>query len=122
MRKKFKKILAATECSHLIDRGVGCLSGGEFRRVLLAQALEPKPELLLLDEPASNVDEVGARHFEQMLIQLKQDQGHSILMVSHDMRTILRIADRVTAINRTVTYDGSPDDLSLSDLITNVTP
>ena len=122
MRRKFKKILAATECEHLIDRGVGCLSGGEFRRVLLAQALEPKPELLLLDEPASNVDEVGARHFEEMLIQLKQGHGHSILMVSHDMRTILRIADRVTAINRTVTYDGSPDDLSLSDLITNVTP
>jgi zinc transport system ATP-binding protein len=115
MRRKIKKILAATECEHLIDRGIGCLSGGEFRRVLLAQALVPKPELLLLDEPASNVDEVGARHFEQMLIHLKQEHGHSILMVSHDMQTIGRIADRVTAINRTVTYDGPVDGLDLSD-------
>lgn len=120
MRKKIQGILTTTGCEHLIDRGVGNLSGGEFRRVLLAQALVPKPELLLLDEPASNVDEVGARHFEQMLIELKQEHGHSILMVSHDMQTILRIADRVTAINRTVTYDGSPDDLSLSDLLVNV--
>ena len=122
MRRKIQEILAATECEHLIDRGVGCLSGGEFRRVLLAQALVPRPELLLLDEPASNVDEVGARHFEQMLILLKQEHGHSILMVSHDMQTIMRIADRVTAINRTVTYDGPPGNLNLSDLFINVRP
>jgi len=56
------------------------------------------------------------------LIDLKEQQGHSILMVSHDMQTILRIADHVTAINRTVTYDGSPDNLSLSDLLINVQP
>ena len=122
MRSEILEILAATECEHLIDRMVGYLSGGEFRRVLLAQALVPKPELLLLDEPASNVDEVGARQFEQMLISLKEEHGHSILMVSHDMQTILRIADRVTAINRTVTFDGSPDNLSLSDLLINVRP
>ncbi len=122
MRRKIQKILAATESGHLIDRGVGCLSGGEFRRVLLAQALVPKPELLLLDEPASNVDEVGARHFEQMLIQLKQEHGHSILMVSHDMQTIRRIADRVTAINRTVTYDGPIDGLDLTKPFFNVSP
>ncbi len=120
MRARIQEILAATECEHLIDRAVGYLSGGEFRRVLLAQALVPKPELLLLDEPASSVDEVGARHFEQMLIQLKQEHGHSILLVSHDMQTIMRIADRVTAINRTVTYEGSPDNLNLSDLLVNV--
>lgn len=122
MRARIEEILAATECEHLIDRAVGYLSGGEFRRVLLAQALVPKPELLLLDEPASSIDEVGARHFEQLLMQLKQEHGHSILMVSHDMRTIHRIADRVTAINQTVTYDGSTDNLSLSDLLVYVRP
>lgn len=121
MREEILEILRVTECAHLIDRGVGYLSGGEFRRVLLAQALVPKPELLLLDEPASNVDEVGARHFEKMLIQLKQEHGHSILLVSHDMQTILRIADRVTVINQTVIYDGSPDNLDLSIMGTNVT-
>ncbi len=122
MRDEILEVLAATQCEKLIDRMVGYLSGGEFRRVLLAQALVPKPELLLLDEPASNVDEVGARQFEQVLIDLKERQGHSILMVSHDMQTILRIADQVTAINQTVTFDGSPDDLSLSDLLINVRP
>ncbi len=110
-RAGIKRILAATDCEHLIDRLVGGLSGGEFRRVLLAQALTPTPELLLLDEPASNVDEYGVRQFEEMLVNLKQNHGHSILMVGHDLQMIIRIADRITAINRTVTFDGSADEL-----------
>jgi zinc transport system ATP-binding protein len=109
--EQVKEILAATECEHLTDRLVGGLSGGEFRRVLLAQALVPVPEMLLLDEPASNVDEVGARQFEKLLMHLKSHHGHSILMVGHDIQRILDIADRVTAINRTVTFDGPPDEL-----------
>jgi len=111
-RYEIEKILAVTECQHLIDRLIGGLSGGEFRRVLLAQALIPSPELLLLDEPVSNVDEFGARQFEELLLRLKNDHGHSILMVGHDIKMILRVADRVTAINRTVTFDGSPDELN----------
>ncbi len=120
MREEILNILAVTECEHLIDRGVGNLSGGEFRRVLLAQALVPKPEILLLDEPASNVDEVGAHHFEKMLLQLRHEHGHSILLVSHDLQTVRRIADRVTAINQTVIYDGPAKDLSLADMVVNV--
>lgn len=116
-RGRIQKILAATDCEYLIDRLIGGLSGGEFRRVLLAQALAPTPELLLLDEPASSVDEYGVRQFERMLVQLKQDYGHSILLVGHDIQMILRVADRVTAINRTVTFDGSPDELKDPDKV-----
>ena len=117
MRARITEILSATSCAHLIDRCVGQLSGGEFRRVLLAQALEPKPELLLLDEPASNIDEVGIRQFEEMLVSLRDTHGITILMVSHSMDMISRVADRVTAINRSVFYDGSPDGLTHSDLL-----
>jgi zinc transport system ATP-binding protein len=116
MRAQIAAILAATECAHLIDRCVGQLSGGEFRRVLLAQALAPKPELLLLDEPASNIDEVGIRQFEEMLISLRDTHGITILMVSHSLEMISRVADQVTAINRSVFYDGSPDGLTHFDL------
>lgn len=116
-REQIKEILTLTDCQHLIDRLIGGLSGGEFRRVLLAQALIPSPELLLLDEPVSNVDEFGAKQFEERLLRLKHDHGHSILMVGHDIQMILRIADRVTAINRTVTFDGLPDELKDPDKV-----
>jgi zinc transport system ATP-binding protein len=117
MQPQIKQILAATESDHLMDRMVGGLSGGEFRRVLLAQALIPLPDLLLLDEPASNVDEYGAKLFEQILIRLKKEQGLTILMVGHDMGMILRVSDHVTCINRQVTFDGSPDRLRDTDRV-----
>ena len=111
IRSQVKQVLAATESEHLINRLIGGLSGGEFRRVLLAQALTPLPELLLLDEPASNVDEYGAQLIERMLLRLKSEQGLTILMVAHDIRMVLRIADHVTSINREVTFDGHPEEL-----------
>lgn len=112
MRPQVEQILAATKSDHLMDRLIGGLSGGEIRRVLLAQALAPLPELLLLDEPASNVDEQGAMLFEQILLRLKNEHGLTILMVGHDMPMILRMADLVTSVNRRVTYNGPPEELN----------
>ncbi len=110
-RKRIREILSVTECDHLMDRMMGGLSGGEFRRVLLAQALNPVPEILLLDEPASNMDEVGTRQFERLLVESKDKHNLTILMVGHDIQRILALADHVTAINRTVIFDGEPDEL-----------
>jgi zinc transport system ATP-binding protein len=111
MRPQVEQILAATKSDHLIDRMIGGLSGGEIRRVLLAQALAPLPEFLLLDEPASNVDEQGAVLFEEILLRLKEEQGLTILMVGHDIPMILRMADLVTSVNRRVIYNGPPEAL-----------
>jgi zinc transport system ATP-binding protein len=115
IRWRVKKVLAATETEHLIDRLIGGLSGGEFRRVLLAQALTPLPELLLLDEPASNVDERGARLIEQMLLRLRKENGLATLLVGHDLAMIKRVADQVTSINREVVFQGSPEALRRSE-------
>ena len=75
--------------------------------MLLAQALMPLPELLILDEAASNVDEFGARVFEDLLLRLKEEHNLTILMVSHDLTMIRRTADWVSGINRSVIFDGS---------------
>jgi zinc transport system ATP-binding protein len=107
VRKQALETLRLTESEHLIDRLIGSLSGGELRRVLLAQALLPLPELLILDEAASNVDEFGARIFENLLLRLKEEHQLTILMVSHDLNMIRRTADSVTGINRKVIFNGS---------------
>ena len=111
MKQQVLECLKKTDCTHLVNRLVGGLSGGEIRRVLLAQALTPTPEVLLLDEPASNIDEVGVRSFEQTLVDLKENYGIAIVMVSHDVSTVLRIADRVTGINGTITWSGPGGEL-----------
>jgi zinc transport system ATP-binding protein len=98
---------AAQRISRLLDRiglvgferrPLSVLSGGELRRVLLANALDPLPELLLLDEPAAGLDEAAARWLDETLVSLKGDV--TIVMVSHDSEQVRRVADRVTVVER----------------------
>jgi zinc transport system ATP-binding protein len=93
-------------------RQLSVLSGGELRRVLLVNALDPVPELLILDEPASGLDQSAARSLEEALHALKGTV--TVLMVSHDLGQVRRVADRVTALDRAVVSDGPVAD-ALSD-------
>lgn len=78
------------------DRPLSVLSGGELRRVLLANALDPLPELLILDEPLGGLDAAGAAWLDETLVSIKG--AVTILMVSHDADQVQRIADRVTVL------------------------
>jgi len=80
-------------------RPLSALSGGELRRVLIANAIDPLPELLLLDEPASGLDERASAWLDETLLSLKGDV--TSVMVSHDSDQVRRIADAVTAVHRT---------------------
>jgi zinc transport system ATP-binding protein len=79
-------------------RPLSVLSGGELRRVLLANALDPLPELLILDEPAAGLDEAAARWLDDTLLSLKGEV--TVVMVSHDSGQVRRIADDVTVLER----------------------
>jgi zinc transport system ATP-binding protein len=92
------------------------LSGGELKRVLLANAIDPTPELLLLDEPAAGLDEMAIGQMEEILLGLKGQAGLTALMVSHDLAQVRRLADRVTLLNRSVQRDGPPAEVLTADL------
>lgn len=88
-------------------RRLGDLSGGERQRVLLAQALLPEPELLLLDEPFSGVDPPAQEAIEKLLGKLRS-RGVTLLLVTHDLPLVLRLADQVTGLSRCVSFAGRP--------------
>ena len=88
-------------------RPFGGLSGGERQRVLFAQALEPAPSLLILDEPCANIDEPGARIVEDVVLELNA-RGVTIVWVNHDWDQVRRLAHSVTGINRKVMFHGVP--------------
>jgi zinc transport system ATP-binding protein len=110
VRDTARRLLDRVGLAGFERRGLGALSGGELQRVLLANALEPTPALLLLDEPATGLDEASRHRLEAELLGLKA-AGVTTVMVSHDYEQARRIADRVTLLDRTVAGDGAPGDV-----------
>ncbi|WP_155996565.1 metal ABC transporter ATP-binding protein [Verrucomicrobium sp. 3C] len=95
----------------LLDRRLGELSGGEMQRVLVAAALAKRPQLLLLDEPATGVDLLGAAAFDGLLHRLRDRDGLGILLVSHDLHLVHHISDWVYFLNRRVLASGPPKEV-----------
>ena len=98
----------------LIDKRVGTLSGGELQRVLLALALEPMPNILILDEPLSGVDIEGQTGLMDMLDEIRRDFDLSILMTTHDFSMLPRYADRVVLIDHEVKCQGTAEEVLAS--------
>jgi zinc transport system ATP-binding protein len=85
----------------LEPRPLAVLSGGELRRVLLTHALDPEPELLILDEPTAGLDAAAV-----------QNGRTTVLMVSHDQDQVRRVADRVTVLDRRIMAEGAAEILA----------
>lgn len=107
-RDKLAAHFARFDAAGLLDKPLGRLSGGELQRVLLAVATTPHPDLLILDEPVSGVDDAGLRRFYDMLETLKREDDMVILLVSHDLPYVRQKADRVVLLDKTVEVSGTP--------------
>ncbi len=120
MRSKILTCLERVQGEDLIDKRIGTLSGGELQRVLLALALEPIPNILILDEPLSGVDVDGIETLMDMLDDIRKDYDLSILMTTHDFVTLPKYADQVALIDRTLVCSGTPVEVLASDAFRKV--
>ncbi len=111
MRQKIFECLERVHGTDLIDKRVGTLSGGELQRVLLALALEPLPNILILDEPLSGVDVEGMEILMDMLDEIRKTYDLSILMTTHDFAMLDTYADQVVLINRSIVCQGSAEEV-----------
>ena len=109
MRSFVLECLERVHAQELIDKRVGTLSGGELQRVLLALALEPMPNILILDEPLSGVDVEGMETLMDMLDEIRKNYDLSILMTTHDFSMLPRYADQVVLIDHAVLIQGQPE-------------
>lgn len=115
LRPHLEQELARVGLAGFWQRPLSALSGGELQKVLLTNAVDPTPEVLLLDEPASGLDESAARQMERVLLALKQS-ATAVLMVSHDLEHARRLADHVTLIDREILASGPPAQVLSGDV------
>ena len=104
--------LALTGVAHLKDKNLGNLSGGEFQRVLIARAISKKPELLVLDEPVQGVDYTGEIALYELIKKISDTLNCGILLISHDLHTVMTATDYVVCLNGHVCCSGSPMDVA----------
>ena len=104
-----EEVALALAIPHLLDRTVDTLSGGELQRVALAAALVTRPQLVLLDEPTSQLDPVAGDELIWLLRRLNEEWGVAVLLAEHRLERCLAAADRVVAMDSgAVSFDGSP--------------
>jgi zinc transport system ATP-binding protein len=110
-RSRAQEALARVGIEGLAGRPVGRLSGGEQRRVTLAQALCASARLLILDEPTVGLDLPAEQEFYALVRRLQDELGLAVIAVSHDLLALAGEADRLVCINRRMHVHGQPEDV-----------
>ena len=110
-RREYERIreqLSYFQVEHLIDEQVSNLSGGELQRVLLSLATIQEPDLLILDEPASGIDQNGMAKFYRTIYDYKNNHDLAIILISHDLEYVAEYADEVILLDTRILKDGPP--------------
>ncbi|HHS94100.1 MAG TPA: metal ABC transporter ATP-binding protein [Rhodobacterales bacterium] len=106
--EKVAAVVERTGIDGLETRPMTALSGGQMQRVLLARALLPEPQLLILDEPTQGLDQPGEAAFYELLERVRRETGVGVFMVSHDLHVVMSASDRVVCLNHHVCCSGTP--------------
>ena len=116
-----KKAMEWTEILPISQRPIDELSGGERKRVYIARALAQEPEMILLDEPTSNLDIHHQVEFLDLVLSLNREKGLTILMASHDLNLASEYCDRLIFLQNGKIYKmGSPEEVMTRENIEKV--
>jgi len=94
------EVLDQVGIRHLMRKSFFSLSGGQKQRVLIARALMVMPNIMILDEPLSGVDEESRRTITDVLIKLTHEKGLAVFFSSHDLEMVKRVADRIVRVDK----------------------
>jgi zinc transport system ATP-binding protein len=100
-----------------VSKPIGAMSGGQFQRLLISFALVGRPNVLLLDEPTAGVDEPGQQRLNALVRHLQQDEGLTVLFISHELSVVYEYASMVLCLGRTQAYIGSPKTILTPELL-----
>jgi zinc transport system ATP-binding protein len=93
------------------EKPIGAFSGGQFQRLLVALALVGRPNVLLLDEPTSGVDEAGQEKLNELVRRIQEDQKLTVFLISHDLSIVYRYATDVLCLGPQKSWFGPPREI-----------
>ena len=115
------RALAASDATHLADRWLWTLSGGEYQRVRVARALAQEPRLLVLDEPGMSLDLKHEMGLFELVLGLVKTQGLGVLMITHDLNLAARFADSLLLLSEgRPVASGAPGDVLTQEIVQTV--
>ncbi len=115
-QRRVEACLEAVRLSDAADLLPGALSGGMRKRAALARCIALEPEILLFDEPTSGLDPDTALAIDELIVGLTRDLGAAAVVVTHDIQSVLRVADRVVFLHQgRVHWSGDVSELARAD-------
>jgi energy-coupling factor transporter ATP-binding protein EcfA2 len=118
IRARVEESIEMVEIDHLRGKAPYELSGGEQQRVAIAAVLTLKPKILVLDEPTSNLDPLGARKVVELLDKLNNENGLTIILVEHRLDLVSQYANRIVVMERGgIAIEGEPRKVLSYDLV-----
>jgi zinc transport system ATP-binding protein len=105
--EKVREVVERVGLIEKLDQRIGSLSGGQLQRVFIARALVAEPDLLILDEPTVGVDQESIEQFYELLRSLKEENGLTMMIVSHDVGVMTQWVNKVACLQRNIHFHGS---------------
>ena len=116
LRRRARAMLVETDLADMADRRAATLPYGVQRRVEIARALATRPTFLMLDEPAAGTNEAESDELRELIGELRRSHELGILVVEHDLRLIMRLADRIAVLNEgRLICEGTADEVRADD-------
>ncbi|MDR1726836.1 MAG: metal ABC transporter ATP-binding protein [Acidobacteriota bacterium] len=120
-RRRALDLMEMLRVRHLAERPLGHLSGGERQKVSLARALMQRPEILLLDEPTSNLDVAVQMEVLNLICDLYEKERLTVVFVTHDFNLLPRCMERTVLLNRgAVAFDGATSQALAGDMLSRL--
>lgn len=116
-KSDIKEVIDAAKITgKILKTPIGHLSGGQFQRALIAFAMLGKPNAMLLDEPTASIDQPGEEQIYELIHELQDRYGMTVIIVSHDLGVVYKYATKVLCINKTGLCFGPPESALTPDI------